>query len=501
MGHYRSNPTIFESAKLQNNVKRLLCIVLTLSILGFSSISAGPRKATYRIKTIVIDAGHGGHDSGCLGSSAKEKHVALAVALKLGKMIEQNYPDVNVIYTRKTDVFIPLHERADIANHAKADLFICIHLNSGGEGAYGPETYVMGLHKTEDNLSVAKRENAAILLEDNYKKQYDGFDPNSPEANIIFSLYQNQFMHQSLEFASNIQEEFEEFAGRNNRGVKQAGFLVLYRTAMPAVLIECGFLTNNLEERYLNSDRGQTTMATSIFRAFKAYKIDNESDSGTKQSSTPVEKETVKSEPTANTSTTKTENKPAEKAVAIAPKSDTTSNTSKPIVKSDTTIAAKIEVKPTPKPEVKPEPKTVIKPEPIQVEKTEIKSEPKGSTPKTESIFTTPSPTPSSAKPVTKPVDEPAIENTSPVFYTIQIGASTKPETDNSNYLKNKEVKAVKCKDGYTRYIIGNFTDFNAARNKLQTTKATLYKDAFLTAFDGENRITIQQAEELLKRK
>jgi len=296
-------------------------------------------------------------------------------------------------------------------------------------------------------------------------------------------------MHQSLEFASNIQEEFEEFAGRNNRGVKQAGFLVLYRTAMPAVLIECGFLTNNLEERYLNSDRGQTTMATSIFRAFKAYKIDNESDSGTKQSSTPVEKETVKSETTANTSTTKTENKPAEKAVAIAPKSDTTSTTSKPIVKSDTTIAAKTEVKPTPKPEVKPEPKT------------ETKSEPKGSTPKTESIFTSPTPNPSSSKPVTKPVDEPAIENTSPVFYTIQIGATTKPETDNSNYLKNKEVKAVKCKDGYTRYIIGNFTDFNVARKKLQETKDSLYKDAFLTAFDGENRITIQQAEELLKRK
>jgi N-acetylmuramoyl-L-alanine amidase len=499
MGHYRSNPTIFESAKLQNNVKRLLSIVLTLSILGFSFISAGPRKATYRIKTIVIDAGHGGHDSGCLGSSAKEKHVALAVALKLGKMIEQNYPDVNVIYTRKTDVFIPLHERADIANHAKADLFICIHLNSGGEGAYGPETYVMGLHKTEDNLSVAKRENAAILLEDNYKKQYDGFDPNSPEANIIFSLYQNQFMHQSLEFASNVQEEFEEFAGRNNRGVKQAGFLVLYRTAMPAVLIECGFLTNNLEERYLNSDRGQTTMATSIFRAFKAYKIDNESDSGTKQNPTPVEKEAVKSEPPAKSSNTASENKPAEKTVVIAPKSDTTSTASKPIVKSDTTIAAKTEVKPTPKPEVKPEPKAVIKPEPIQVEKTEPKSEPKVSAPKTETVYTTPAP--SSPKPASKHIDEPAIEDTNPVFYAVQIGASTKPETDNSNYLKNKEVKALKCKDGYTRYIIGNFTDFNAARKKLQATKDNLYKDAFLTAFDGENRITIQQAEELLKRK
>jgi len=491
MGHYRSNPTIFESAKLQNNVKRLLSIVLTLSILGFSSILAGPRKATYRIKTIVIDAGHGGHDSGCLGSSAKEKHVALSVALKLGKMIEQNYPDVNVVYTRKTDVFIPLHERADIANHAKADLFICIHLNSGGEGAYGPETYVMGLHKTEDNLNVAKRENAAILLEDNYKKQYDGFDPNSPEANIIFSLYQNQFMHQSLEFASNIQEEFEEFAGRNNRGVKQAGFLVLYRTAMPAVLIECGFLTNNLEERYLNSDRGQTTMATSIFRAFKAYKIDNESDPGPKQSPTPVEKEPAKSEPETTPPNKTSENKQVEKEPIVAPKPDTTSTATKSTAKTDTSTVAKTEVKSPPKSEVKSEPK--------QVEKTEPKSESKVTVPKTETNVA-PN-TPSTPKPTTKPVEEQAVESTNPVFYAVQIGASTNPESDNSSYLKNKEVKALKCKDGYTRYIVGNFIDIVAARKKLQAMKASSYKDAFLTAFDGENRITIQQAEELLKRK
>jgi len=170
----------------------------------------------------------------------------------------------------------PLIERANIANRAKADLFICIHLNSGPKSAYGAETFVMGLHKTDDNLNVAKRENAAILLEDNYQKNYDGFDPSSPEANIIFSLYQNQFMTQSLSFAAKIQKQFKDNSKRYSRGVKQAGFLVLYKTAMPSVLIENGFLTNDNDQRFLSSDAGQASMASSIYRAFKSYKSELE---------------------------------------------------------------------------------------------------------------------------------------------------------------------------------------------------------------------------------
>lgn len=224
------------------------------------------------IKTVVIDPGHGGHDSGCLGASSNEKNVALAVSLKLGKLIEESFPEVKVLYTRKTDVFIELHRRAQIANQAKADLFICIHCNAGPKTAYGSETFVMGLHKTNENLDVAKRENSVILKEDNYEKKYDGFDPNSAEANIIFSMFQNAFLEQSLYFASRVQHEFKNYAHRHDRGVKQAGFLVLYKTAMPSVLIETGFLTNADEEKYLNSAEGQEKIASSILNAFQSYK-------------------------------------------------------------------------------------------------------------------------------------------------------------------------------------------------------------------------------------
>jgi N-acetylmuramoyl-L-alanine amidase len=237
--------------------------------------SGGP----YRLKTVVIDAGHGGHDAGCLGASAKEKDVALAIALKLGQYIEETFPDVKVIYTRKTDVFIELMERAAIANKAKADLFISIHCNaSPNKAAYGTETYAMGLHVSEANLNVAKRENSVILLEENYETNYDGFDPKSTEAYIIFSLYQNVNIDKSLSLASKIQTQFEERVKRFNRGVKQAGFIVLYKTNMPSILIETGFLSNPQEEKFLASDEGQVNVASAIFRAFREYKSEMEKE-------------------------------------------------------------------------------------------------------------------------------------------------------------------------------------------------------------------------------
>lgn len=251
-----------------------------------------PEGKKFGIRTIVIDAGHGGKDPGCHGAVHNEKTVALNVALKLGKYIEENFKDVKVVYTRKTDIFVELGERAAIANRAKADLFICIHCNaSPNKAAFGSETYVMGLHKTKGNLDVAKRENASILLEDDYKAKYDGFDPNSDEGAIIFTLYQNAYLEQSLNLASKIQHEFKSKAGRVDKGVKQAGFLVLWKTAMPSLLTEIGFLTNPEEEKFLGSDKGQDYIASALFRAFRSYK--NEVEGKTVQYDDDFEKQPV----------------------------------------------------------------------------------------------------------------------------------------------------------------------------------------------------------------
>jgi len=224
--------------------------------------------------TVVIDAGHGGKDPGAAGSLVKEKAINLAVALKLGTLITSNHKDVNVIYTRKTDVFVDVAERADIANRNKADLFISIHTNSlekNKNNVKGAETYTLGLAKTEENLEVAIRENAVILNEDNYLQRYGGFDPNSSESYIMFELMQNMNMEHSVMLASEIQKAFSS-AKRSDRGVRQAGFMVLWLTGMPGVLVELGFLSNKDEEKYLRSTEGQNQYAKSIYTAFRKYK-------------------------------------------------------------------------------------------------------------------------------------------------------------------------------------------------------------------------------------
>ena len=255
-------------------IKRIIISFLVLmSFVFINTLKAQSKSDFFGVKTVCIDAGHGGHDPGCHGASANEKHVALAMALKLGKHIEENFPDVKVVYTRTTDVYLKLWERAAIANKAKADLFICIHANANdNKAAYGTETYVMGLHKSESNLKVAKRENSSILLEEDYKTKYSDFDPNPPESYIVLTMRQDAFIDQSLNFATKIQKQFKERVGRKDRGVKQAGFLVLHQTNMPSVLIETGFLTNREEEKFLASAQGQDYMSSAIYRAFKSYK-------------------------------------------------------------------------------------------------------------------------------------------------------------------------------------------------------------------------------------
>ncbi|WP_101543839.1 N-acetylmuramoyl-L-alanine amidase family protein [Bacteroides cutis] len=227
---------------------------------------------------VVIDAGHGGHDPGAIGKISKEKNINLNVALKFGKLIQKNCGDVKVIYTRTRDVFIPLDRRAEIANNAKADLFISIHTNAlaNNRTAKGASTWTLGLAKSDANLEVAKRENSVILYESDYKIRYAGFNPNSAESYIIFEFMQDKYMSQSVHLASLVQKQFRHSCNRIDRGVHQAGFLVLKASAMPSILVELGFISTPEEERYLNSETGTTTLANGIFRAFLTYKREQE---------------------------------------------------------------------------------------------------------------------------------------------------------------------------------------------------------------------------------
>ena len=224
--------------------------------------------------TLVIDAGHGGKDPGAAGRKSKEKNINLAVALELGRLVAKNCPDVKVVYTRKTDVFVELDERARIANKAKADLFISIHVNSTAalEGPAATEIYTLGMHRAADNLEVAKRENSVITLESNYEQRYEGFDPKSSESYIIFELMQDQNMEKSVRLARLIQQQMRSSAKRVDKGVFQAGFLVLRATSMPSALVELGYINNPTEEQYLTSKDGQAALARSIYNAFVQYK-------------------------------------------------------------------------------------------------------------------------------------------------------------------------------------------------------------------------------------
>ncbi len=255
---------------------RLLIFVIASACMCLPAQAGGTGKGR-TIRTVVIDAGHGGKDPGAVGKQSKEKDIVLAVALKTGKLISNQFKDVKVVYTRSRDEFVELYKRAEIANRNQADLFISIHCNASKSRIhYGAETFVMGLHRSEANLAVAKLENASVLFEDDYTATYEGFDPNSPESHIIFSFYQNIYREQSLGFASMVQEQLVGHSGRFDRGVKEAGFLVLYRTSMPSVLVELGFISNENEERYLKSEHGQNQLSNALFRAFSRYKAEVE---------------------------------------------------------------------------------------------------------------------------------------------------------------------------------------------------------------------------------
>lgn len=258
----------------RNSWARFVGILILFLIMGWGSGPCVASAATKRPFVLVIDAGHGGKDAGAVGQLTKEKDINLNVALALGRLVEKNCPDVKVIYTRKTDVFVTLQGRAEIANRNKANLFISVHTNSSPVGKAAPmgaETYTLGMHRAADNLEVAKRENSVITQENNYKQTYHNFDPRKSESYIIFEFLQDRNMQQSVDLARAIQRNYTS-SGRKNKGVHQAGFLVLRATSMPSVLTELGFISNTEEEKFLHSQEGVATLARAIFEGFKSYR-------------------------------------------------------------------------------------------------------------------------------------------------------------------------------------------------------------------------------------
>ncbi len=259
------------------HIQRAIRVILVSTFLGvvmeLTAFADGIEEVARGIRTVVIDAGHGGRDSGAVGKKAKEKDIALAVALKVGHYIEENMPEIKVVYTRTEDVFPELWKRAEIANEAEADLFISIHVNASPKSSIqGTMTLVLGQHRAGENFDVAVRENSVILLEEDYETTYEGFDPKSTESYIMFNLMQKTYFRQSIELGDFIQDQFRERARRYDLGVREQGLLVLAQTAMPGVLVEIGFLSNPEEEKYLMTAYGQDIIASAIYRGFREYK-------------------------------------------------------------------------------------------------------------------------------------------------------------------------------------------------------------------------------------
>ena len=263
----------------------------------------------------VVDAGHGGHDPGAVGKNSTEKELVLKMSIKLTDMIQKMYPEIEVIQTRTTDVFIPLFRRIQFANEQNADLFISIHCNYiSSPKTRGTETFVMGLHRAGENLEVAKRENASILLESNFEANYDGYNPNSPEGHIIMSMFQNNYLDKSIELAADIEAQFAASHMSKSRGVKQAGFAVLRRASMPAVLVEAGFLSNEAEEAYLMSDEGQQAVTDALLKAIGAFYKNNQNNQVTPTEQRIEQTNDVVTSSTKSTKNTSTEGSKKESA-------------------------------------------------------------------------------------------------------------------------------------------------------------------------------------------
>ena len=479
-------------------MKRIITIFIVLLV------AAGPvfsqKKETYRVRTVVIDPGHGGAKPGAQGKHSQEKAITLSVAKKFGKLIEDNYPDVKVIYTRTTDVDISLAERAHIANRNKADLFISIHANSHPTSTpTGVETFVMGLSESRANLEVAKKENADILLEADYKNNadYSGFDPNAPETYVMLTMFQNAFIDKSLNLAQAIQNQYKQNIRTINRGVKQAELYVLYKTTCPSVLTEIGFISNANEENYMLSDEGQAKIAVCLFNAFMTYKSTEEGtdrianpvinlkgwkQAGAKEEPKPAEPPVVKEEP-----------KPAESTpepVVAAPGPVAVEKPAEPQPAAEepkvlpVEEAPVVEVKPAEKPTPSAQLPVVKAPE---AQQEQPKAEPKVVQPKAE---------PKQEQP--KQQTQPA--TTSGVRYRVQFCTATREMKAGDPDLQGIKDFHVAPSGKFYMYTAGDYTTLADARQRCKKIKeSTRFKDAFVVAIYKGERITMERAAQIEK--
>ncbi|MBR3528273.1 MAG: N-acetylmuramoyl-L-alanine amidase [Bacteroidales bacterium] len=435
-------------------MRRLFILFIALFLI--TGVSFSQKREPGKVKTLVIDPGHGGDKPGALGKHSKEKELTLAIAKKFGKLVQDNYPDVKVIFTRTTDVDVTLSERANIANRAKADLFVSIHCNSHPTTTpTGMETYVMGLSRSRANMEVAKKENADILLEDGYKnnKDYQGFDPNSPESYVMFAMYQNAYIDKSLNFAQYAQEQYKSAIKTVNRGVKQAEFFVIYKTAMPAVLTEVGFISNPAEEAFMMSEEGQATIAVCLLNAFANYKAHEEA------TAKPVKMQVDL--PGYG------KNKDTKKAVT-----DSSANATQ---KQDDALATAIlESKGEEAPKAHVEAPASSRKEnlsgTVQINQEEAELQ------------------------VTVQKDQTIVEG---VTFRVQFLTSEKEIPTGAKDFKGVSGYQVYQQDGLYRYTMGNETTIAKAKNIQSELRKKGFQDAFVIAFYNGKRISLQEAREL----
>lgn len=426
---------------------RTVHLKIILLIICWGGFSICFNTASAKDFVVVIDAGHGGHDAGAVGKTSKEKDINLKVALAVGKLIENSDRDVKVIYTRKKDVFVTLQGRAQIANKNKADLFISIHTNALAKGRtiQGTETYTLGLHRTQENLEVAKKENAVILIEDDYKTRYAGFNPNSSESYIMFEFMQDKNMKQSVQLATFVQKQFRSTARRVDRGVRQAGFLVLHATSMPSVLIELGYISTPEEEKYLNSQAGINALSRSICQAVLQYK---KAQTGTASALAMIE--------------------PVESAVEIET------------------------------PDIQPETTT----EKAKVDTEKVKADTSRSPVRSQetSRTATPAPAGSKAKPQTTNNTEKNAEsqNSKPVFKVQILTSSTLLKKDDRK-LKGFNPVSYYKENGIYKYTYGESTNYNEIL-RLKNKASTTFKDAFIIAFRNGKKMDVREAIQEFKR-